>query len=87
MNYELSKTNPIKPNFSNGRAGSCYMLVSFDVLLDVLWNASEGVWMFSDALRCALMRAGDSGVSSTNGRCTLKPHHDLNPLAILFCWL
>ena len=22
MNYELSKTNPIKPNFSNGRIGA-----------------------------------------------------------------
>ena len=32
----LCKTNPIKPNFSNGRAGSCYIFGVFWRTLDVL---------------------------------------------------
>jgi len=45
MNYELSKTNPIKPNFSNGKAGSCYSLVFFDVLWIYFGLSLECVWM------------------------------------------
>ena len=51
MNYKLFKTNPIKPNFSNGRAGACYSLVFFDILwtyFGVLWDAFGVLWAHLD---------------------------------------
>ncbi len=44
----LCKTNPIKPNLSNGRAGSCHIAGVFWRTLDVLWNAFGCLWMTLD---------------------------------------